>query len=204
MNFLAHLVLAEATTASRFGAMLGDFAKGIELNLYPIAVQAAVKRHRAIDGFTDQHPHRRHALRLFSDKRRRFAPVALDVFDDYLLGRFWSRCYPSLDFAPFCQTLYQSLAEAHYPTPPAMQHTLFHMRQHNWLYRYQQWDFLEQVLEAMIDRIRFRNSFSGISDELRQLEPQLTASFFQFYPELQQFVLAQGDEQQAFLHSRQP
>ena len=53
MNFFAHLVLAEPTPQSRLGNLMGDFCQGLDLKTLPVAVQAGIWRHRAIDRFTD-------------------------------------------------------------------------------------------------------------------------------------------------------
>lgn len=202
MNFLAHLQLAQASAESKFGALLGDFCQGIDLQSYPPAVQAAVQRHRQIDKFTDQHAHRRQFLSRFSSKRRRFAPVALDVYDDHLLIRHWSRFYPTPAPEQF-QQLYGQLKQlfsCDYPMPSAMEHTLRLLISHDWFNQYKDQTTIGRVLDRIASRIRFHNEFAGIIDELSLLDSELEHSFLQFYPELQGYVAGLGDELAQFQH----
>lgn len=200
MNFLAHLQLAEASADSQFGALLGDFCQGIDLQAYPLSVQAAVKRHRQIDRFTDQHPHRRQFMARFSASRRRFAPVALDVYDDHLLIRHWGCFYKTAAPEQFQQLYLQlkQLFSCTYPMPSAMEHTLRLLISHDWFSQYSQQASIGKVLDRIASRIRFHNQFAGIIDELVQLDSELEQSFLQFYPELQAYVTAQGDELSQF------
>lgn len=203
MNFLAHLQLAQPTRDSQFGALLGDFCQGIDLKLYPLAVQAAVQRHRLIDKFTDRHAHRRQFISRFSKQRRRFAPVALDVYDDHLLIRHWSHFYTTAAPEQF-QTTYQQLKQlfsCDYPMPDAMEHTLRLLISHDWFSQYSHQASIGKVLDRIASRIRFHNEFAGIIDELMQLDDELEQSFLQFYPELQTYVTSLGDEVQQFQQS---
>lgn len=202
MNFLAHLLLAEPHPASTFGAMLADFAKGLDLSQYPLAVQAAVARHRAIDRFTDHHPHRRQFLPRFSTQRRRFAPVALDVYDDYLLIKHWQRFYPSTAPAGF-EKLYRQLntllQQPPASMPASMQRTVHAMVHYRWFEHYQSRDGISQALDQIAKRIRFANQFSGIMQEIDLLADELDQSFLDFYPALQAHVQKLGDELAAFI-----
>jgi len=58
MNYLAHLMLADDSDASRIGNLLGDFTKGTLASLaevYPDEIIRGIKMHRAVDRFTDSH-----------------------------------------------------------------------------------------------------------------------------------------------------
>ncbi len=202
MNFLAHLQLAEPHPASTFGALLADFAKGLDLSQYPLAVQAAVARHRAIDRFTDHHPHRRQFLPRFSTQRRRFAPVALDVYDDYLLIKHWQHFYPSTAPAGFVKLYHQLNTLLQQPPasmPASMQRTVNAMVRYRWFEHYQSRDGISQALDQIATRIRIANQFSGIMQEIDVLADELNQSFLDFYPALQAHVQQLGDEQAAFI-----
>lgn len=204
MNFLAHLQLAESHTDSQFGALLGDFCQGIDLNSYPLPVQAAVLRHRQIDKFTDQHQHRRQFLPRFSASRRRFAPVALDVYDDYLLIRHWHKFYPMPAQQRFAQLYVQltSIFHAAYPIPSALEHTLRLLISHQWFNQYCEQTSIGKVLDRIASRVRFSNQFTGIIEELSVLDHELEQSFLQFYPQLQTYITSLGDELTALQRTR--
>lgn len=201
VNFLAHLMLAEPSLTSRCGALLGDFCQGIDLLHYPLAVQAAVQRHRMIDRFTDQHAHRRQFLSQFSSARRRFAPVALDVYDDHLLLRHWGRFYQEPCDTALQQRydeLTQLLREPPCPLPAAMQQTIHAMLAYDWFGRYRDHAAVSQALDQIARRIRFANNFSGIMHEIDHMAPALEQSFLQFYPALLAYVSSLGSELLAY------
>jgi acyl carrier protein phosphodiesterase len=201
MNFLAHLVLAEATPESRLGNLMGDFCQGIDLNSLPVAVQAGIWRHRAVDRFTDTAAEVREAKALFSKARRRFAPVMIDVLFDHLLLRHWhhveQRPYDSL-----CQQIYQDLWQQRALMPPLMATTVTAIVQHDWFASYQHLDQIGLALDRIASRIRFANQFAGSIDEIRLHYSALNQLFLQFYPKLQLFVQQLGPEQAALAASR--
>lgn len=203
MNFFAHLVLAEPTAASRFGSLLADFCRGVELSHYPATVQAAVLRHRAIDRFTDQAEPVRAARQLFSPRYRRFAPVITDLLWDHLLLIHW-RQFDSRPLAPLCQQFYQQLAEqlitSEPPMPAPMAHTIRLLIQQDWFAHYQQLDGIAAALDSMAGRLRFANQFAGSRQEFEPQLEQLYQLFCQFYPQLQHYVQDLGPELTAWQH----
>jgi len=203
MNFFAHLVLAEPTPQSRLGNLMGDFCQGLDLKTLPVAVQAGIWRHRAIDRFTDTAAEVLQAKALFSPARRRFVPVMLDVLFDHLLLKYW----PQLDgrpLAPLCQQFYQQLWQQRSAMPPAMATTVTAIVQQDWFGSYQQLDNIGMALDRIASRIRFAHQFTGRIDEIRQHLPALEILFLQFYPKLQSYVRELGPELTALTARRQP
>ncbi len=193
MNFLAHLVLAEANPESRFGNLLGDFCRGIDLHSLPPQVHAGVLRHRAVDRFTDSAPAVRAAKALFSAQRRRFAPVIVDVMFDHLLLKHWS-ALDNRPFAPLCRQIYQQLWQQRAMMPAAMAHTVTALVQQDWFHSYRSLSSVGLALDNIARRIRFANAFSGSFDELAQHQGELEQLFLQFYPALQQHLQQLGPE----------
>lgn len=193
MNYFAHLVLAEPTAASRFGNLLGDFCHGVDLATLPLAVQAAVARHRAIDRFTDASPEVRQARQLFSARYRRFAPVITDVLWDHLLLVHW----PQLDdrpLQPLCDDIYQQLWQQRPLMPKKMAATVTALIEQNWFGHYQQLAGIGGALDNIAKRLRFSNQFAGSLTEIEQQLLPLTQLFLQFYPKLRQQVIDWGPE----------
>ena len=203
MNFFAHLVLAEPTPQSRLGNLMGDFCQGLHLQSLPVAVQAGIWRHRAIDRFTDGAAETLEAKALFSNTRRRFAPVILDVLFDHLLLKHW----PQLDsrpLLPLCQQLYQQLWHQRNVMPPAMAATVTAIVQQDWFTSYQQLDNIGMALDRIASRIRFAHQFAGSLNEVNQHLPVLDSLFLQFYPKLQTYVRELGPELTALAARRLP
>ncbi len=91
MNHFAHLAVAQPTVESTVGNLLGDFARGVDVDALPLPVRAGLLNHRAVDRYTDGHTLVLEMKRSFSPGRRRFAGIALDIYFDHLLMRYWER-----------------------------------------------------------------------------------------------------------------
>ncbi len=187
MNYLAHAALAKPNRYSITGNLLGDFCKGVAVDSLHPNIRAGLMNHRAVDRFTDQHRAVRQAKQLFSEQRRRFAGIALDVLFDHFLIVHWQQFYPQ-PFADYKQQLYQQLAAAEHLMPAQMAHTMRSVRCDDWFSRYQHLPQLGMALDRIAWRIRFANQFSGMIDEIRPHYAKLEQSFLQLYPELRQHV----------------
>ena len=56
MNYLAHLFFAEDTSESRVGNLMVDFVRGpVQRQPYSDEIMRAMRRHVAVDRFTDEH-----------------------------------------------------------------------------------------------------------------------------------------------------
>lgn len=193
MNYLAHLVLAEANTSSRIGNLLGDFAHGVLVSELPSAVRAGLHRHRAIDRFTDQASEVLAAKALFSPARRRFAGIALDMLFDHLLIKHW-HLYQSQSFVHYKTELYQQLLQDLPQMPASMAATVQLLVQQDWFGQYQDLTQLGKALDRIAQSIRFNHQFDGVINEIGPQMPQLEALFLQFFPKLQLFVAELGPE----------
>lgn len=193
MNYLAHLLLAEANTESRIGNLLGDFAHGVLLSELPPAVRAGLQRHRAVDRFTDQAAEVLSAKALFSPARRRFAGIALDMLFDHLLIKHWA-LYQAQPFCHYKTTLYQQLLNDLPLMPTKMATTVQLLVHQDWFGQYQDFTQLGRALDRIAARIRFNHQFDGVINEMEPLLPQFDVLFLQFFPKLQLFVAELGPE----------
>ena len=91
MNYLAHLHLGGQRPEELLGSLYGDFVKGRLQGQYSPAIESAIQLHRSIDVFTDAHPLVDQSLSRFTQTRRRYAGIVLDVFFDHCLARDWAR-----------------------------------------------------------------------------------------------------------------
>ena len=87
MNYLAHAALAEPSDEARLGALLGDFARGLDEAALPEATRYALLEHRALDRWFDAREDVRAARAWFPPELRRFAGILIDVFVVLLLLR---------------------------------------------------------------------------------------------------------------------
>lgn len=193
MNYLAHLALAQPTSASVQGNLLGDFMRGYHPEHFDLAVQRGLKNHRFVDRYTDQHPKVRLAKSYFSSQRRRFAGIILDISFDHFLINHWSRFYTQ-PFEHFCEQRYALLQPDLRAMPPSMHRTVTSMLKHRWLGVYSTPEGLARALDNTAARIRFQHRFSGSIFEVMQHYEPLEQAFLDFYPQLMQAVDSENIE----------
>lgn len=186
MNHLAHLFLADEGVESRVGNVLGDFARGVVVERLPTEVKNGLQNHRAVDAFTDRHPDVLACKTLFSARRRRFAGVALDVLFDHYLLRHWYR-FSDRDHQGFIRDVYQDLEAGYHLMPPQMARVMARMIAHDWFTAYEDLDTIGYALDRIAERIRFRNQFAGIIEEIRTHDQELEHRFLRFFPDLVAF-----------------
>ncbi|QPG04699.1 DUF479 domain-containing protein [Salinimonas marina] len=193
MNYLAHLALAQPTSASVQGNLLGDFMRGCQHEHFDFDVQCGLNNHRFVDRFTDEHAKIREAKSWFSSQRRRFAGIILDVSFDHFLISHWSQFYTQ-SFERFCEQRYALLQPALADMPLSMQRTVTSMLKHRWLDVYRTPEGLARALDNTAARIRFRHAFTGSIDEVMQHYAALKQTFLDFYPQLMQAVVSANIE----------
>lgn len=169
MNYLAHALLAGPQSASRLGAMLGDFVKGPLDSLasqFPIEVVAGIDLHRRIDSFAEGHAAFRASRQRVSSLRRRFSGVMVDMFYDHFLARHWpSFCAQPIE--AFTAETYALLAQNRSLLPPRLAQALPHMRADDWLASYRSTGAIGEALDRMSSfRLRRGNPLAGAVDEL--------------------------------------
>lgn len=183
MNYLAHLFLAPDSLEHRVGSLLGDFARGLQVDYLLPAVVEGLKHHRSVDAFTDSHPQVRAAKALFSARRRRFAGVALDVLFDHYLLRHWAAF--STDCADaFIAEVYQDLDAGRSLMPRQMVTVTQRIIRYDWLTSYKELDTVGYALDRIAERIRFPHQFFGIIEDIHTHEEELEALFLSFFPDL--------------------
>jgi acyl carrier protein phosphodiesterase len=194
MNYLAHLVLAQPTTDSRIGNLLGDFYHGIQLDQLSPALVAGLYNHRAVDWFTDHHPDVRAARLLFSPSMRRFAPIALDMLFDFYLIKHWTLFFNS-DFTDTKLQLYRQLRGDLVDMPDAMAKTFNAVTTQDWFGSYARLEGIQHALRRMAVRGRLTARYAAIADELPRLQTQTEQIFLNFFPQLQRFIQQAAIEQ---------
>lgn len=196
MNYLAHLALSPESPALMIGNLLGDFVKGNEAYLQstiPKELIEGILLHRRIDTFTDQHPAFLHSTSLFSEKRRRYAGIAVDIFYDYFLSVHWNRYY-DVSLEKFVHMFYEIV-----DAQPTWQVGKFGeiypiMKRERWLERYGNKKDIELALARMDSRMKrtlHPSIMQSCMQELNQHYDVLEQNFLTIYKDLMAFVQAQ-------------
>ncbi|MDH3635367.1 MAG: ACP phosphodiesterase [Gammaproteobacteria bacterium] len=194
MNHFAHLVLAQPTVESTIGNLLGDFARGIDPELLPGAVRAGLNNHRAVDRFTDTHPLIREMKQGFSPDRRRFAGIALDIYFDHLLIIHWKK-FEARNLEDLIASFYRHMSNGQALMPAEnMRRVTLRMIDYDWFGSYRDLDAVAEALDRVAGRIRFANQFDNAIEDLQRNHESIRDGFFEFYPQLQQYVENQAIE----------
>ena len=193
MNYLAHLFLARTTADSHFGNLLGDFRRGVDISRFGNAVHLGLKNHYEVDRFTDSHTSVLAAKALFHKSRRRFAPVALDIYFDHLLIKHWT-LFTTQSFDDFREQSF-SLLERRLPTMPrTMQHSVGHMITHDWFEDYAKEEGIAKAISVVAKRIRFPNTFHLAVDDINANQDEIEKRFLGFFPDLIKHIKNNGPE----------
>ena len=191
MNFLAHALLAGASSADRAGGVLGDFVKG-RLDPVPAGLSHALAQglilHRRIDRFADTHPAFLHSRARISPARRRVSGIMVDVFYDHFLARHWSLFSPQ-SLTDFAAETYALVSVHGRPLPSSFVPLFERMKAENWLVRYRETAYVADVLERMARyRLRAPNPLEGAGVELLADYAGFESDFFAFLPDARVFA----------------
>lgn len=190
MNYLAHLVFAEPTSASLMANLMGDFVKGrLAADWHP-ALRDGVVLHRQIDAFTDSHALFLRSSARLSPARRRFAGIILDICYDHFLSRHWRRFHHQ-PRQQFIEHSYQLLNLYQGYMPSNMQRPVRLMIEQDWLSAYASADQIVLVLDRVASRLSRPQRMLGSGAEFLQLYAALEQDFLAFFPELVTFVESQ-------------
>lgn len=193
MNFLAHLHLADPDPGLMLGGVVADFARNPEIALLPPDVQAGVRLHRQIDGFTDSHPVVQRSISRISPRMGWFSGIVIDIYYDYILGRDWS-LYSAEPLRAFADRAYGMLEGLYAVAPPDGQWFLRRLIDRDYLFGYSTLDGITRALDRVSKRIaeRIPKRAMALTDALPDLhaaDAELAADFHAFYPELMAFSL---------------
>lgn len=189
MNYLAHLLLADGSSQSLVGGLLGDFARGLDVSSLPPAMREALLAHRRIDAFTDAHPVVRQSRARVSAAFARFSGILVDVFYDHFLARHWGE-YAREPLPGFARRVYGALREHERYLPPRLARVLPRMAAEDWLSGYAEIGNIGHALAGLERRFKRPTGLSRALGELTQNFEALSADFGRFFPELNAFALS--------------
>ncbi len=190
MNYLAHLYLADPTPDSVLGSLMGDFMRGANLVRLPDPVRRGIRRHRAIDAFTDSHPVVARSRGRLSPPFERYAGVMVDVFYDHFLARSWEHYSPNLSLGEFARGIYAALLSRTALMPPRLREVAPRMAAGDWLSAYTQAEAPARALAGISQRLRHTNPLASGAAELEAHYRDLAQDFAEFFPRLIEHVCA--------------
>jgi acyl carrier protein phosphodiesterase len=188
INFLAHLILAAPSDASRIGNLLGDFVKGTPESLrgsFPDEVLHGVMMHRHLDRFTDDHPAFKSARSLLAPERRRFAGIIVDVIFDYFLTAHWRQYFPTTDLPEFIDDCYSTLERNPNWLTEDLRTILPRMREENWLHSYGTVEGLTLTFQRISHRSRHTGAIAEAHLDFIAHKQSFEQAFLTFFPDVQ-------------------
>jgi len=193
LNWLAHVFLSEEDVEQRLGNLLADLVRGADRTAMSAGFLLGVRRHRAIDSYTDAHAVVRRSRMRIGAEHRRFSGVLVDVFYDYFLATNWLR-YSSQTLQDFTSDFYADVRAHPLELPDAARTTLDRIIRYDLLGAYRTLDGVEQSLRRLSRGLtaRWRREFTlerAVAD-LRTHEAELADDFAAFFPALQAHVAA--------------
>lgn len=151
MNFLAHARLSFNDPETLVGNMISDFVKGRKQFDFPPGIRRGITLHRLIDTFTDEHPATTLAKQVFRPSYRLYSGALMDIVYDHFLAIDPIE-FPAGTLLPFTQNVYARLEEYSEWLPPSFSILFPYMRDHNWLYGYQQREGIARALQGLVRR----------------------------------------------------
>jgi acyl carrier protein phosphodiesterase len=183
MNWLAHIALSEPTPEFRIGNVLADLLQITEIRQLPVAFQAGVARHRAIDSFTDKHPVFRQSVARLDPHFRRYGFVLMDIFYDHFLSVRWSEHY-TLPLREFVAQFHKDIEACRAEIPINAYSILQRMHTANWLTSYGDLDGVRLTLNRMSLRLKRPFDLGSATDELQRNYLGLGQDFADFFPQI--------------------
>jgi acyl carrier protein phosphodiesterase len=191
MNWLAHVFLSPPDIEFRLGNLLADLVRGRDRAAMPAAFLDGVRRHQAIDAFTDSHPavHRSRA-RIGGDFQH-VTGILVDVFYDHFLALDWGR-YSAEPLEAFVARLYADIQAHPIELPTEARAAVERMMADYRLGSYRRLDGIEASLRRVSMRLMER---TGQDFGLERGVPELVANFdalrgdfAEFFPQLRSHV----------------
>ena len=190
MNHLAHALLSGDDEDRVLGGLLGDFLRGAVPPTLRSGVQAGLRLHRAIDGYTDRDPVLAALRQRFAPPWRRYAGIIVDVWFDYLLARDFSR-WSAQPLTAYSADLHDLLRRHEHELPERLQRFAAYMRAHDLPTAYADRAVLARVFAGLSTRLSRANPLAEALQETARLERELSAAFDAFFPPLVAFAAAQ-------------
>lgn len=189
MNYLAHFHLAYGDNDLMVGALLGDFVKGPLKGGHVRPIENGIILHRKIDAFTDQHELLRYSHQEFDPIFRRYSGIMTDVVFDHFLSKHWENFHPK-PLTGFSEEVFELLRNNPILSAPAQK--MADILDRNKLFtQYQNWDTVDSALTHIGRRLKGINPLSTAATELHRHYTMLEGTFFDFYQQLQSYVVQQ-------------
>ena len=183
MNFLAHIYLSGEDDRITIGNFIADKIHGKAYKKYPIDIQKGILLHREIDTFTDAHPIVRQSTKRLHINYGHYSSVIVDILYDHFLAKNWET-YSNIPLKDFSVSFYNLLKESYEILPLRIQNLMPFMIADNWLLNYSKIEGVQQVLDGMNRRTKYKSKMNEATKELKIYYNEFEEEFTLFFDEL--------------------
>lgn len=183
MNFLAHMFLTYGDKEHTVGNYVADFIRNRDLVLFSDKVVQGIMLHRQIDHFTDTHPEVLKSTRKLRARHKKYSPVVIDIFYDYILSKNWDK-FSTVDMRTFADTIYVHLNEYSDEFPIHLQDICTRMIADDFLLQYGTQQGIEKTFSRIGKRAKFKSNFETAFDDLEDGYEEINEGFLNFFPDL--------------------
>ncbi len=183
MNHLAHVFLSGKHEDILIGNFITDFINNKEVKSLSISVQKGVELHYLIDEFTDNHPIVKKSVKRLRPLHRKYSPVVMDIYFDYLLANNWN-AFSEISLESFTTWVYKILLARMEEMPPHLKRYLPKMIQDDWLSKYKEEIGLRRAFKGIKSRSSKPEQMDNATEHLFQFYDLFQEEFLAFFPEL--------------------
>jgi len=183
MNFLAHIYLSGEDDRITIGNFIADKIHGKAYKKYPIDIQKGILLHREIDTFTDAHPIVRQSTKRLHINYGHYSSVIVDILYDHFLAKNW-KAYSTIPLKDFTVSFYNLLEESYEILPLRIKNLMPFMIADNWLLNYSKIEGVQQVLDGMNRRTKYKSKMNEATKELKIHYNEFEEEFTLFFDEL--------------------
>jgi acyl carrier protein phosphodiesterase len=156
--------------------LFGDYVKGSDLSRFPEKVQKGLRLHREIDNYVDHHPIVVELLHELYPSLPKISGVAVDLYFDHLLAKFWSDYHPT-PLEDYLAEFYQTIPKEQEFFSEDFNFLLSKMIPGKWINQYHDFKGLTMVCTRLSARIPFENVLYKAPDVFVELDEEINRAF---------------------------
>jgi len=183
MNFLAHLFLTQHSKKLTVGNFVADFIRNRDLETFPKKIVKGIMLHRHIDHYTDTHPEVLKSTRKLRARHKKYSPVVIDVFYDYILSKNWAD-YSDVSLRDFSDKIYSIILEHKYMYPMHLQDISERLVEDDFLIQYGKKSGMKKTFLRISKRAKFASNMATAFDDLENDYDSISEGFHNFFPDL--------------------
>jgi acyl carrier protein phosphodiesterase len=184
MNHLCHIFLSQGDPELLIGNFIGDMILPSEKKHLPPGIQKGIELHYFIDKTVDQHPVYRSGMSILRASQKKYAPVVIDIFCDFLLVDQWS-AFSAMEYEAYKHKIYGTIIASN---PFVSEHRLYprivNMIKNDFLAAYVHSDRIPHVFSFLQRRAKFENNFNQAQQDYLEHYAELKEKFLTVFPEM--------------------